>query len=63
MDLNLRAGDKNTAIRVLRPFANNPHELEYAAQVADLINALSEAGERRCRVRHTTRLATSSRGR
>ncbi len=40
--VNLRAGDKNTAIRVLQPFANNPHELEYAAQVAALVNELGE---------------------
>jgi hypothetical protein len=40
--VNLRAGDKNTAIRVLQPFANNPHKLEYAAQVAALINELGE---------------------
>jgi hypothetical protein len=38
--VNLRAGDKNTAIRALQPFANNPHKLEYAAQVAALINEL-----------------------
>ncbi len=40
--VNLRAGDKNTAIRALQPFANNPHKLEYAAQVAALINELGE---------------------
>jgi predicted Zn-dependent protease len=40
--VNLRAGDKTTAIRVLQPFANNPHKLEYAAQVAALINELGE---------------------
>ena len=40
--VNLRAGDKHTAIRALQPFANNPHELEYAAQVAALINELGK---------------------
>ncbi|MDF3021649.1 MAG: hypothetical protein K0Q92_2952, partial [Steroidobacteraceae bacterium] len=40
--VNLRAGDKNTAIRVLQPFANNPHDLEYAAKVAALINDLGK---------------------
>jgi hypothetical protein len=40
--VNLRAGDKNTAIRVLQPFANNPHDLEYAAKVAALINELDK---------------------
>ena len=40
--VNLRAGDKNTAIRVLQPFANNPHDLEYAAKVAALINELGK---------------------
>jgi hypothetical protein len=40
--VNLRAGDKNTAIRTLQPFANNPHKLEYAAQVAALIHELGE---------------------
>lgn len=40
--VNLRAGDKSTAIRALQPFANNPHKLEYAAQVAALINELGE---------------------
>jgi hypothetical protein len=40
--VNLRAGDKNTAIRALQPFANNPHKLDYAAQVAALINELVE---------------------
>jgi tetratricopeptide (TPR) repeat protein len=40
--VNLRAGDKNTAIRTLQPFANNPHNLEYAEQVAALINELGE---------------------
>lgn len=40
--VNLRAGDKNTAIRALQPFANNPHKLEYAAKVAALINDLRE---------------------
>lgn len=40
--VNLRAGDKSAAIRVLQPFANNPHELDYAAQVAALISELGE---------------------
>jgi hypothetical protein len=40
--VNLRAGDKNAAIRALQPFANNPHKLEYAAKVAALINELGK---------------------
>lgn len=40
--VNLRAGDKKAAIRALQPFANNPHKLEYAAQVAVLIKELGE---------------------
>jgi hypothetical protein len=43
--VNLRAGDKNTAIRALQPFANNPHDLEYAAKVAALINELGETDD------------------
>jgi hypothetical protein len=43
--VNLRAGDKNTAIRVLQPFANNPHKLEYAAQVAAVVNQLGETDD------------------
>ena len=40
--VNLRNGNRATAIRVLQPFANNPHKLDYAAQVSALINAIRE---------------------
>jgi hypothetical protein len=38
--VNLRSGDRDTAIRVLQPFASNPHELDNATQVAALINSI-----------------------
>jgi hypothetical protein len=38
--INLRSGDRATAMRVLQPFANNPHKLDYAAQVSALIESI-----------------------
>jgi hypothetical protein len=38
--INLRAGDRPTAMRVLQPFANHPHRLRFAAQVSALIDAI-----------------------
>ena len=43
--ISLRAGDRATAMRVLQPFASNPHQLDYAAQVSALIGALRENEE------------------
>jgi hypothetical protein len=40
--VNLRGGDRATAARVLQPFANNPHQLENAAQVSVVINAIRD---------------------
>jgi hypothetical protein len=43
--ISLRGGDRVTAMRVLQSFANNPHKLDYAAQVSALINAIRDDEE------------------
>jgi hypothetical protein len=43
--VNLRSGDRATAMRVLQPFANNPHKLDYATQVSTLINSIRDNEE------------------
>jgi hypothetical protein len=43
--VNLRGGDRATAMRVLQPFANHPHKLEYAAKVSALIDSIRENEE------------------
>lgn len=45
--VNLRAGDRATAIRVLQPMASNPHKLDYAAQISALVDALRGEDETR----------------
>jgi hypothetical protein len=40
--ISLRGGDRATAARVLQPFANNPHELDNAARVTAVINAIRD---------------------
>jgi hypothetical protein len=43
--VNLRSGDRATAMRVLQPFANNPHKLEYATQVSAIITSIRDNEE------------------
>jgi hypothetical protein len=43
--VNLRGGDRAAAMRVLQPFANHPHKLEYAAKVSALIDSIRENEE------------------
>lgn len=40
--INVRAGDRAMAIRVLQPFASNPHDTSNAARVVDMIDAIRE---------------------
>jgi hypothetical protein len=43
--VNLRGGDRATAMRVLQPFANHPHKLEYAAKVSALLDSIRQNEE------------------
>jgi hypothetical protein len=43
--VNLRTGDREMAIRVMQPFANNPHKLEYAAKLAAVIDSIRQNEE------------------
>lgn len=40
--VNVRAGDRPMAIRVLQPFASNPHDTSMATRVVDMIDAIRE---------------------
>lgn len=40
--IDLRAEDRATAIRVLRPFASNPHDVEGSRRIADFIEGLRQ---------------------
>jgi hypothetical protein len=41
-DVNMRAGNRDQAIRSLQPFACNPHDPKQAAAVTRIISALEE---------------------
>lgn len=38
--VNLRSGDRETAVRVMQPFANNPHDTAQATRISEVINAI-----------------------
>jgi hypothetical protein len=42
--MNMRAGNRQTAVRIMQPFASDPHNPKYAARVASMIEAI-EAGK------------------
>lgn len=43
--VSLRGGDRATAMRVLQPFANNPHDLDYGTKVVAIINSIRDNEE------------------
>lgn len=40
--MDLRADDRATAIRVLQPFASNPHDIDGSRRIADFIDGLRQ---------------------